>query len=81
MTEEEAIQIASKKAHELNMPWDRTDVQAKLMRLWPFPGTWRIQSRVKAESSQSTILVNVRTREAVPRSVRVERRFGLGGDG
>ena len=81
MTEEEAIQAAGKKARELNMPWDSTDVKAKLMRLWPFPGVWRVESRVKAESSQSTILVNVRTGEAVPKSVRVERQFGLGGEG
>ena len=79
MTEEEAINIAARKARQLNLPWG-PHATAKRFRLWPFAGSWRVVCVVPNEFSQSTIVVNARTGEAVPVRVLVSKKFGPGGD-
>jgi hypothetical protein len=76
VTADEAIEIASRKARQLNMPWGPDGEVTRLWRLWPLPRMWRVVSRVPRELSQTVMLVNERSREAFPRRVRVARRFG-----
>jgi hypothetical protein len=75
MTADEAARIAGEKAKELNIPWG-PDVRAKRIRIWPFPGSWRVVSRVPEELAESTILVSERTRNALPVKVLHSRKFG-----
>jgi len=77
MTADEAAQIAGLKARKLGMPWGADVVVTRLWRLWPLPRMWRVVSRVPAELSETTIMVNEKTREAFPRRVRVAQRFGV----
>jgi hypothetical protein len=78
VTEAEAISIAAKKAHELNMPWG-PDVRATRKGFWPFPGLWRVVCRVPEEYSETMIDVNDRSGEAFPRHVWVKRQYGPDG--
>ena len=77
MTAEEAIEIAARKARQLNMPWGPGAVATR-RGFWPLPRNWRVVCRVPAELSETTIIVDERKREAFPQTVRVERRFGDG---
>ena len=79
MTAEDAVAIAAKKARQLGMPWGPDATATPLWRLWPLPRLWRVVSRVPGELSETTVMVNERTREAFPRQVRVAHRFGVGG--
>lgn len=73
MTAEEAIEIAARKARQLNMPWGPGAVATRL-GFWPFPRNWRVVCRVPAELSETTMIVNDRNWEAFPDKVRVARR-------
>jgi hypothetical protein len=75
MTADDAARIAGVKARQLNLPWG-PDVRATRRRLWPLPGTWRVVSRVPGELAETTIVVNERSGEALPRGVRYSRSFG-----
>lgn len=78
MTADEAARIAARKARELNAPWGPDVEVTRLWRLWPLPRMWRVVCRVPEELSETTLLVNERSREAFPRRVRVARRLGGG---
>jgi hypothetical protein len=74
MTADEAAAIAARAAHRLNVPWDeRTAVAKRLLPWWPFPGSWRVVSRVPEEFAETTMIVAERTGQAFPRRVRYSR--------
>jgi len=73
MTEREAIDIAARKARQLNMPWG-PDVVATRLGFWPLPRNWRVVCRAPAELSETTILVNDRSGDAFPHQVHVAGR-------
>ena len=74
MTADEAAAIAARAAHRQNLPWDeRTAVATRLLRWWPFPGSWRVVSRVPDEFAETTMIVAERTGQAFPRHVRYSR--------
>ncbi len=69
MTNDEAINLAERKAQELNIPWSREDIIAKRRRVWPFLGNWRIVARIKSEGAIVTIDVSERTGFVMPKRV------------
>ena len=77
MTDEEAISIASRKAREIEHAVEtRGEGRPALAPVAASTDVARVVSRAPAELSQTTIVVNERTREAFPERVRVARRFG-----
>ncbi len=42
MDENEAIELAGRKAAELNIPWAGGYIRAFRRKIWPFPGVWNI---------------------------------------
>ncbi len=42
MDENEAIELARRKAEELNIPWAGGYIRAFRRKIWPFPGVWNI---------------------------------------
>ncbi len=42
MNENEAIELAQRKAAELNIPWAGGHIRAFRRKIWPFPGVWNI---------------------------------------
>jgi hypothetical protein len=68
-TADEAISIAEQKAQDLHIPWSREDVSARWIRLWPFPGNWKVVARVKSHGAIVTMWVAARNGYAQPKRV------------
>ncbi len=46
MDENEAIELAQRKATELNIPWASGHIRVFRRKIWPFPGVWNIVCEV-----------------------------------
>ena len=69
MTEQEASNIAERKARDLNLPWSREGTIAKKQGIWPFAGGYLVTSRVKSDGAIVTITVSARSAIAKPKRV------------
>jgi len=63
---DDAIRLAEAEARRLGFPWDARTVRVTRRRVWPFPATWRVVSRVDAPLAVTTMLVSERRAAAVP---------------
>lgn len=70
MNEQDAIDLAGRRAAELNLPWSSDCVEAARHRVWPFPPVWRVTATVRSDGAIVTMRVRERTRSVEPLRVR-----------